>query len=121
MSLEGQGAISPESLVVTHAGKQGLRLRPQNPRMLCETDLEPGDVILSSGDKALNEIIRFIDAGDYTHSSIWDGTEVYEATLSHGVVRQSISVTMKAQCLVDVFRFRSNGSRLGDAGWPPSP
>jgi hypothetical protein len=79
-----------------------------------------GDVILSSGDQALHEVIRFVDAGDYTHASICNGSNVYEATLA-GVEFKPIQRTLGAQCLVDVYRFNANGNTLGAPLWPPQP
>lgn len=112
-----------------------MSLRPPDPKRITTADLVPGDVILSCGPStdALDNLIKLVDQGDYSHTSLYIGVNqdkgdpnygnpmVVEATKG-GIKYDPISVDLDAQDLVDVYRYVSpDGHHLGDPGWPVQP
>lgn len=85
------------------------------------SDLKAGDVLLSVGEGPISEWIIKLTGGDYSHSALFDGKEVYES-IKAGVVHCSLKEHVDAQTGgVDVYRFKSGNHRLGDPGWSAEP
>lgn len=101
--------------------------RPINPPAITQSDMQPGDIILSRGGDSnatgemLDKIILALDQGDYTHSSIWDGHYVIEALLTGVQINDSLELTLSNQALVDVYRAEFSGHVVGSDGWPAEP
>ena len=89
-----------------------------------ESDLHPGDVLLSYGSDAdlIDIVITTLDDGDYSHAAVWDGDCVVEATL-RGVRRSTLKEELTQQ-YVDVYRWRPTPPTahvLGDERYPYQP
>jgi hypothetical protein len=105
-----------------------MSLRPTDPKRITPSDLVPGDVLLSCGkkDDALDNLIKEVDQGDYSHTSLYIGVDktrpmVVEATKG-GIMYDDIDVDLDAQDLVDAYRYVSpKGNHLEDPGWPVQP
>lgn len=102
--------------------------RPSNPPVITQTDMRPGDVILSRAkmtaggvDGFLDKAILALDQGDYTHSSLWDGSRVIEALQSGVQIDDPLSLTLEEQELVDVYRYHRDGKSFGANGYPVEP
>jgi len=102
-----------------------MSLRPSNPKKITLDDLLPGDVLLSGGSDWLDELIMYIDQGDYSHTTQYIGKikgehMVVEAT-TKGIVYQNTDPDM-TQDIVDAYRYVSpDGHHFGDPGWPVKP
>jgi hypothetical protein len=102
--------------------------RPDNPPVISQSDMRPGDVILSRGAAAgisegavLDELILALDQGDYTHSSLWDGQYVIEALTTGVAIKDPLEMTLKNQVLIDVYRYKMDGREFGNTGYPVTP
>lgn len=102
--------------------------RPSNPPTISQSDMLPGDVILSAGsteglskDALLDRAILAIDQGNYTHSSLWDGQHVIEALTGGVKIDDPLSLTLENQALVDVYRFHDDGHGFREPDWPVAP
>jgi hypothetical protein len=86
-----------------------------------KADLQPGDVFLYHGTSFVSRLIRLFDATEYSHASIWTGSQVIEA-LGDGVNKRSLNASVADCEYVHVYRFRdSAGNGLGAAGLPAAP
>jgi len=97
---------------------------PRDPPPISESDLLPGDVLLSYGGDAdlIDLVIRKLDDGIYSHAAVWDGKCVVEATL-RGVRRSTLKEELTQQ-YVDVYRWQPTppaGHELGDKTYPYQP
>lgn len=118
---------------------KGPLIREGQEVWLGPSDLQPGDVLLSSSDaefgfrdNGASDLgafdlatpawwVRFITGGDYSHASYFDGDRLVESTLD-GVVETETATRVQGQRYVDVYRFRStNNSPLGEDPWPVEP
>ena len=102
--------------------------RPQNPPVIGQSDMRPGDVILSRGsaegvslDALLDQLILALDQGDYTHASLWDGKYVIEALTTGVAIDDPLEMTLKNQVLIDVYRYKKNNETFGPDGYPVEP
>jgi hypothetical protein len=92
-----------------------------NPSTITEKDLKPGDVLLSAGTDALDQLILELSNGIYSHAAFWDGQNVIEATET-GIRSDTLKFEVDAQTYVDAYRFVSaDGHHLGDTDWPIAP
>lgn len=83
--------------------------------------LQPGDVLLYYGTAFISYLIRLFDGGDYSHASVYDGTQVVEA-LDPGVVHDELAKSIASAKFVDVYRFVAPGGHvLGDEAFPAKP
>jgi len=101
--------------------------RPANPPVIHQSDMQAGDVILSAGstvagdDAFLDKAILALDQGNYTHSSLWDGSHVIEALKDGVQTNDPLSLTLTNQVLVDVYRFDKDNEHFGAVGYPVDP
>lgn len=82
----------------------------QSTRSLTESDLQPGDVLLSLGKGDLSDAIRGLDGGSYSHAAIWSGTDVIEATLP-AVHAIPLSESRGKARYIDVYRHKEGAAR----------
>ena len=100
------------------------RAAPPDCPPISKTDLRPGDVLLSLGnpDDWIDRLITEFDDGIYSHSAVWDGECVVEATL-RGVLRTTLE-DEETQGHLDAYRWHPsppNGHVLGDPEYPYQP
>jgi hypothetical protein len=101
---------------VTHAPA------PPDCPSISKSDLQPGDVLLSTDTGWIDEVIRHWDEGIYSHSAMWDGTRVVEATL--GGVHATTLEDEQKQAYVDAYRWQSMPPHvhvLREKGYPSEP
>ncbi|PWU19762.1 MAG: hypothetical protein C5B50_05750 [Verrucomicrobia bacterium] len=89
------------------------------PQFVSQPDLHAGDVLLYHGDSFISKLIRLFDGTEYSHASIWTGTQVVEA-LGEGVVGRDLKPSVAGAKFVDVYRYvnKDTGQMLGDDGSP---
>lgn len=81
-------------------------------------DLKPCDVLLYNRYSVISDAMKLFDGSDYSHSGIYNDGCVIEA-ISKGVVKNSLTDSVKETVFVDVYRFKDdNGGRIGDAEYP---
>lgn len=84
-------------------------------------DLKAGDILLYQRTSFFARMIRLFDGSEYSHVSIYDGSNIAEA-VGHGVVSNSVATSIQEASFVDVYRFRSiTGQYLGDPGYEAQP
>ena len=96
---------------------------PPGCNRIYRSDLRPGDVLLSSGKEFLSSLIKALAGGFYSHSAVWDGEKVVDAT-KRGIVLNKLEDDIKAQWYIDAYRWHSKppGSQeLGGGGYPYQP
>ena len=87
--------------------------------ILTRDQLCRADVLLSLGKGRLSELIRHLNGGRYSHSSLCDGERVIEC-VADGVEHNTIENLFEHRVYADVFRFRSDtGDPFGAPGWEP--
>ncbi len=98
------------------------RRDPTQLQPISESELQPGDVLLSHGGTSVSKKICLIDRGDFSHASLWDGHTVLEATGNGMKVREwpLDSLVGKAR-YVDAFRPTWDDEPLGSLGRSPDP
>jgi hypothetical protein len=85
------------------------------------SDLRAGDVLLYHGTSFVSQMIRLFDGSDYSHTSIYDGSNIAEA-VEQGVVSDSVAESIQNAEFVDVCRFRSTtGQGLDDPSYGAQP
>jgi hypothetical protein len=88
-----------------------------------ESDLRPGDVLLSCGFDAISRLISKMDGGAYSHTAVWDGENVVEA-ITQGVGKFPLHEETDAQWYVDVYRWHTDTQpphMMGEPEYPPDP
>ena len=78
---------------------------------ISKEQLQPGDVLLSLGKGSLSECIRLMDGGLHSHGAIWTGDKLVEATISEGVIEESLEVCIgrHPHRYIDVYRREGGG------------
>lgn len=72
--------------------------------MLSQSDLRPGDILLSTGSATVSGVIRAGTGSRFSHAALYVGNgEIIEA-IGEGVVRQSLDRAMRDDTLVCVYR-----------------
>ena len=106
--------------------------RPPDPTKISLDDLQPGDIMLSTGPTTgsnsswLDYLIRTIDDSDYSHATEYIGKVgekhmVVEAT-TDGILYDCTKLDFDAQPLIDAYRFVSHDKhQFGEANWPSEP
>lgn len=69
---------------------------------LTRSQLELGDILLSRGDSKISDQVVVADRGSYSHSALWSGRGIIEATLKGGVEEHDRPSGER-----DVYRYRS--------------
>ena len=90
---------------------------------IAPSDLKHGDVLLYYGTSLVSELIRQFDGSPYSHASIYDGTQIFEA-IAEGCVKRpaATSVIDGSPKYVDVYRFVSgDGHQIDDPGYGFDP
>lgn len=79
--------------------------------LLRESELRPGDVLLSLGDAWESRLIRWLDGGHYSHAGLYDGEGVIMSGVN-GIERRPLYTA-------DVYRFQHEGVPAGDGTLDP--
>jgi hypothetical protein len=83
-------------------------------------ELKPCDILLYHGYSTISQLIQWFDGSEYSHSSVYNGSVVTEAT-QEGVIQSTIRDTMANTEYVEVYRLRKNGEFIGSDALPYRP
>ncbi|MCP5418961.1 MAG: hypothetical protein H6970_00520 [Gammaproteobacteria bacterium] len=72
--------------------------------MLQISDLQPADILLSTGDAKVSKVIRVGTISRYSHASLFIGNGQIIEALGVGVIQQSLTDAMSDDTLVAVYR-----------------
>src|SRR5688572_28130634 len=92
--------------------------------LLTRQNLRPGDVLCARGlpEHTISTWICRLDRGSYSHTCLWDGERVIEASGDEGEVRTSgLDRLIAEHEYTHVYRYFRDGLSLGDRGLSAEP